>query len=297
MPCSVRADSHSEKSKTALWDCPASAKSDYTIEFCPDGEGYAGSKNGHPDPKYLHATATCSSLAKTGPKTFAIKPSPTKLITAGTLQVVATIAAQVDGAAAGAEGGGLVNEATPSDSNSPGGEGGSATPTDAPGGAVMESPVANPSSDADSGSQGGNGSGSESGSGSGSEGGSENGSKSGDGKGGGNGSGKGGSIVTVTQTVSAKPTTVTQIGASVLMENKPTQAAGSAEDGARGDGSTGQGDSSGSVSSGGESNGTGGEVAHGVGGGQWLSAVPPGGGSAHKKRKRVSAVALRPDTC
>lgn len=93
---------NSEKSKTALWTCPASASkgrlADYEIEFCPNRTDYVGAAT--PQEKYLSATATCANMATNFTTTFPVGPSPTKTATKGTLQVIATVAAGVDGAAA-----------------------------------------------------------------------------------------------------------------------------------------------------------------------------------------------------
>ena len=90
----------SEKSGTALWTCPtgAGALPDYTIEFCPSGTDYVGAKV--PGSQYLDATATCSSMATTGLQAFSVPPSPSTTISQGTLNVAATVATGLDGAAA-----------------------------------------------------------------------------------------------------------------------------------------------------------------------------------------------------
>ena len=72
--------------------------SDYTIEFCPGGTDYVGSEIAGTE--YVDATATCSNMATTGSSEFSVGPSPTKTATKGTLQVIATVATGVDGAAA-----------------------------------------------------------------------------------------------------------------------------------------------------------------------------------------------------
>ena len=107
--------SRSEKSKTALWTCPASSSqmSDYTIQFCPNGSDFYGSLI--PSDEYLHATASCSSRATSGAATFTVGPSPTSLATKGTLQVQATAAAGVGGQAALADGGETLGLASASD--------------------------------------------------------------------------------------------------------------------------------------------------------------------------------------
>ncbi|WVQ79506.1 hypothetical protein IAT38_001605 [Cryptococcus sp. DSM 104549] len=87
---------YDEKSKTALWTCPG--RPDYTIEFCPAGSDYVGAKEA--SNAYVDATAKCSNLATVFSETFTVGPSPTSLATTGTLEVVATVATGVDGAAA-----------------------------------------------------------------------------------------------------------------------------------------------------------------------------------------------------
>ncbi|ORX40766.1 thaumatin family-domain-containing protein [Kockovaella imperatae] len=91
---------YDEKSESALWTCPSSpgSLSDYTIEFCPDGRDYVGSR--FAGTEYLDATAKCTSQATSGPQTFSVPPSPSTTIAQGTLQVVATVATGLDGAAA-----------------------------------------------------------------------------------------------------------------------------------------------------------------------------------------------------
>lgn len=103
----------SEKTDTALHTCAASASqgkgSDYEIEFCPNRTDYVGAVT--PDEKYLSATATCSNRLTSFTQTFPVGPSPTKTATKGTLQVVATVAPGVDGAAAIQMGGEDTNSA------------------------------------------------------------------------------------------------------------------------------------------------------------------------------------------
>ncbi|KAK8849433.1 hypothetical protein IAR55_004765 [Kwoniella newhampshirensis] len=96
---------YDEKSKTALWHC--AGKPDYTIEFCPSGSDYVGPET--PSHKFDSATATCSNVVTAFANTFAVGPSPTKTATIGTLDVVATVASNVDGAAAIQIGGGAVS--------------------------------------------------------------------------------------------------------------------------------------------------------------------------------------------
>lgn len=71
---------------------------DYTIEFCPNNGDYVGTEQ--PGEQYKDATATCSFMATMGTQTYKVGPSPTKTATKGTLQVVATVAPLLDGAAA-----------------------------------------------------------------------------------------------------------------------------------------------------------------------------------------------------
>lgn len=87
---------YDEKSGTALWTCSGSP--DYTVEFCPAGSNYVGAKEASHE--YVYATARCSSIATTFSTTFNVGPSPTSTATIGKLDVVTTVAAGVDGAAA-----------------------------------------------------------------------------------------------------------------------------------------------------------------------------------------------------
>ncbi|AAW43473.2 conserved hypothetical protein [Cryptococcus deneoformans JEC21] len=87
---------YDEKSHTALWTCGGSP--DYIVEFCPAGSDYIGAKEA--STKYVNATATCSSMATTFSTAFSVGPSPTSIATIGELDVVATVATGVDGAAA-----------------------------------------------------------------------------------------------------------------------------------------------------------------------------------------------------
>ncbi|WWD20055.1 hypothetical protein CI109_104528 [Kwoniella shandongensis] len=87
---------YDEKSHTALWTCASNP--DYTVEFCPSGSDYVGPKI--PSNKYVSATATCANLATNFTSMFTVGPSPTKTASIGTLDVVATVAPNVDGAAA-----------------------------------------------------------------------------------------------------------------------------------------------------------------------------------------------------
>ncbi|OCF74263.1 hypothetical protein I204_04633 [Kwoniella mangroviensis CBS 8886] len=89
---------YDEKSDTALHTCPATSLAGYTIEFCPNDSDFIGEIE--PDPKYLSSTASCSNIATSWTTTFPIRPSPTQILTSGTLDVVATVATGVDGAAA-----------------------------------------------------------------------------------------------------------------------------------------------------------------------------------------------------
>lgn len=96
-------DPFSEKSNTALWTCDATdpAKySDYEIVFCPNGTDYVGPKLEQVNTKYFSATATCSNMATTFSQNYTVGPSPTLIATKGTLPVVATALAGLDGAAA-----------------------------------------------------------------------------------------------------------------------------------------------------------------------------------------------------
>ncbi|WRT66204.1 uncharacterized protein IL334_003157 [Kwoniella shivajii] len=90
---------YDEKSGT-LFQCDSTPTSmpNYTIEFCPNDSEYIGQIE--PDLKYLGSTATCSSIATYFDETFSIRPSPTKILTSGTLDVVATVATGINGAAA-----------------------------------------------------------------------------------------------------------------------------------------------------------------------------------------------------
>ncbi|KIR56462.1 thaumatin family protein [Cryptococcus gattii Ru294] len=87
---------YDEKSGTALWTCSGSP--DYTVEFCPAGSNYVGAKEASHE--YVDATARCSNIATTFSTTFNVGPSPTSTATIGKLDVVATVATGVDGAAA-----------------------------------------------------------------------------------------------------------------------------------------------------------------------------------------------------
>ncbi|KAE8542310.1 hypothetical protein D1P53_001084 [Cryptococcus gattii VGV] len=87
---------YDEKSGTALWTCSGSP--DYTVEFCPAGSNYVGAKEASHE--YVDATARCSNIATTFGTTFNVGPSPTSTATIGKLDVVATVATGVDGAAA-----------------------------------------------------------------------------------------------------------------------------------------------------------------------------------------------------
>ncbi|WVQ67290.1 uncharacterized protein L199_005485 [Kwoniella botswanensis] len=89
---------YDEKSDTALHTCPATSLAGYTVEFCPNNSNFIGELE--PDPKYLSSTASCSNIATSWITTFPIRPSPTQVLTSGTLDVVATVATGVDGAAA-----------------------------------------------------------------------------------------------------------------------------------------------------------------------------------------------------
>lgn len=87
---------YDEKSGAALWTCSCSP--DYTIEFCPAGSNYVGAKEASHE--YVDATARCSNIATTFSTTFNVGPSPTSTATIGKLDVVATVATGMDGAAA-----------------------------------------------------------------------------------------------------------------------------------------------------------------------------------------------------
>ncbi|RSH91668.1 hypothetical protein EHS25_009037 [Saitozyma podzolica] len=82
---------------TALWTCPGSSLSDYTIAFCPNGTDYVGSSE--PSGPYLDATATCTSMVTSYSTTFSVGPSPTSTDTSATLSVVVTAASGVDSVA------------------------------------------------------------------------------------------------------------------------------------------------------------------------------------------------------
>lgn len=93
------ANQSSERSETALWTCPStSQKADYIIEFCPNRTDYVGTQT--PGREYDSATATCSNKVTAFSQTFKVGASPTKGIQSGTLDVVATVATGLDGAAA-----------------------------------------------------------------------------------------------------------------------------------------------------------------------------------------------------
>lgn len=87
---------YDEKSGTALWTCSGSP--DYTVEFCPAGSNYVGAKEASHE--YVDAKARCSNIATTFSTTFNVGPSPTSTATIRKLDVVATVATGVDGAAA-----------------------------------------------------------------------------------------------------------------------------------------------------------------------------------------------------
>ncbi|KIR29579.1 thaumatin family protein [Cryptococcus deuterogattii 99/473] len=65
---------------------------------CTAGSNYVGAKEASHE--YVYATARCSSIATTFSTTFNVGPSPTSTATIGKLDVVTTVAAGVDGAAA-----------------------------------------------------------------------------------------------------------------------------------------------------------------------------------------------------
>jgi hypothetical protein len=113
----------SEKSGTALWTCPSTAKSrpNYVVEFCPAGSDYVGPST--PNSKYISATASCEGSATTfispSSQTFSVGPSPTKTQTIGTLQVIETVAPGIDGAAAFGLGGGAASSSVADMSTQP----------------------------------------------------------------------------------------------------------------------------------------------------------------------------------